>query len=347
MQFFKKTIVLKEITESFSTLNKRVGGIARLESENGVSVFHLSLINILKKEQGCYFAYLLSSPKDLTVFKLGARPTNFNKTLEDERDFSSGFAVGIVYIDSGIPTLVAFGAEQGKSISVAEFKKLVLEKCLAETRTKKDILFTAGAPEQKPPVPLPFPKKLPVAPDQNPYDDEVVATENFYLNDEKFLEKIRALESIGDYDRTETSDQPLYGKETPNKMRKGTDRAENETNFCHRETTKIPYYQSVKKGLDKLFSQYPEEPTLKLSMPNSSWIKIPLENGKHYAVGLIKENGKEKYICYGAPAPYSATPPKELGANAVFVPLSIFNLHGNGYWLLFQDAITGESVLPS
>jgi hypothetical protein len=61
-------------------------------------------------------------------------------------------------------------------------------------------------------------------------------------------------------------------------------------------------------------------------------------------VGLVLESGKEKYICYGVPCTYSKNPPKELKGFCSFIPLSIFDLTGKGYWMMFQDAITGEHV---
>lgn len=348
MPFYKKTLVLKEILEGFSIGGKRVGGIARLECDDGVTVFHLSLINLCPKTDGCYYAYLLNSPKETVAFSIGQNPTTFNKIIEDNRDFSKGLAVGIVYLSNGIPTVIAFGVEQNLSISIADFKKIVLEKCIAEKKTKKEIESISGAPEQKPPIPLPFPKKLPVSPDKNPYDDEVVATENFYLLDDNFSKKLQLIKNLeNDYDRTKNSNQTIPCEETQNKMRKGTFGNENERDFINGKQDKTPYYKKIESELLDLFSRYPEEQYLSKALPNGKWIKVALSNGKHYTVGIIKENGKEKYLCYGVPATYSTTPPKSLESGAIFVPLSIFNLHGDGYWLLFQDATTGESVLPS
>ena len=61
-------------------------------------------------------------------------------------------------------------------------------------------------------------------------------------------------------------------------------------------------------------------------------------------VGLVKEGGKEKYICYGVPAVYSKEPPKELKGFCSFIPLSVFDMKGDGYWMMFQDAVTGECI---
>lgn len=61
-------------------------------------------------------------------------------------------------------------------------------------------------------------------------------------------------------------------------------------------------------------------------------------------VGLVKEDGKEKYICYGVPDKYSTNPPETLKDCASFIPLSVFNLKGDGYWMMLQDAVTENCI---
>lgn len=354
MSFYKKTLVLKEVLEGFSQNGKKVGGIARMERENGVTVFHLSLINLRPASDGKYFAYALSSPKDLCSIELGIRPTSMSKILETDHGFEKPLAVGIVYISNGIPALVAFGAEQEQKLSIADFKKCVLDKCILESRIKKESRTESpnalGEPEQKPPVPLPFPKRLPVTPDDDPYDDEVVACENFYLKEEGFAEKIKILEKWeNDYVRMENGKQTLYREKTQEEMREATDCFQNEKNFSPGKIpfgAENPFFLSVKTELDALFSKFPEEETLTKTVPDGKWIKIPFKDDKYYVLGVVKKDGKEKYICYGVPSEYSATPPETLGNSCVFVPLSVFDLHGKGYWILFQDALTGKDVLP-
>ena len=62
-------------------------------------------------------------------------------------------------------------------------------------------------------------------------------------------------------------------------------------------------------------------------------------------MGVIKEDNLPKYICYGVPGAYSETPPKELDGYCTFIPLSVFDIMGDGFWMMFQDAITGECIL--
>ena len=66
--------------------------------------------------------------------------------------------------------------------------------------------------------------------------------------------------------------------------------------------------------------------------------------GKYYTVGLIRLDGLPRYICYGVPGKYSLHPPNELAGYCSFLPLSLFDLKGDGYWMLYQDADTGDAV---
>ena len=104
------------------------------------------------------------------------------------------------------------------------------------------------------------------------------------------------------------------------------------------------YYQKAKRELEEVFSRFPIEEDLVKIFPESKWCKVYYECEKYYVVGVIKENDEEKYICYGVPATYSPTPPKELKGYCSFIPLSVFALKGEGYWMIFQDAITGECI---
>ena len=46
------------------------------------------------------------------------------------------------------------------------------------------------------------------------------------------------------------------------------------------------------------------------------------------------------------PSVYSETPPKELDGYCSFIPLSVFDMKGDGFWMMFQDAVTGECIKP-
>ncbi len=276
MEYLKKVLILKEILSGYSYNGKSVGGIARFEQEDGVTDFSVSLIN-LKKTDGKYYVYILSNSSNLTQFELESKPVSSTFNLSDF-DIKKGFAVAITEIYQEIPTLIAFAKTENCNLSINDFKSAVINKFIKERESLNAI-----------------------------YDDEVVATENYFENEMDY----------NDYIDLENDD-----------------------------IKKEPYVLKIKQELDDVFSKFEKEETLERIIPNSKWVKINYSKNKYYVVGLMYENGNEKYICYGVPAPYSTTPPLELKGYCSFVPISVFNLKGDGYWIMFQDANSGTCVKP-
>lgn len=106
----------------------------------------------------------------------------------------------------------------------------------------------------------------------------------------------------------------------------------------------LSFYSEIKEQIDKLFSDNPCEEYLQNLLPNSKWIKVTIGSGDYYVLGIIKEDEKIKYICYGVPGIYQKEPPRELSGYPVWFPLDSEKPEGFGYWLSYQDAENGESV---
>lgn len=105
----------------------------------------------------------------------------------------------------------------------------------------------------------------------------------------------------------------------------------------------LTFYQEIKSQIDKLFQENRAEEYLQAIIPSSKWVKVN-EGEYAYVLGLIYDEEKLKYICYGVPGVYQETPPKNLCGFPVWVALDQENNHGFGYWLSYQDAISGQSV---
>ncbi len=105
------------------------------------------------------------------------------------------------------------------------------------------------------------------------------------------------------------------------------------------------FYQEMKKQIDSLFEDNPSEDYLEQLIPDSKWVKVNIDSsGDYYVLGLIYENEKLKYICYGVPGVYQKFPPRELSGYPIWFPLDEGKPEGFGYWLSYQDADSGESV---
>ena len=193
------------------------------------------------------------------------------------------------------------------------------------------------------------------------YDDELIAAENYYAFADADLSSLRIRPSAG---RADAEEPPVKaeageggeggnGPSFPPNTESGTGEggegeraAERASSEPKKPPAKQPprYYAKVQGDLRALFEQYPPEEELAACIPYSRWAKIAFARGKHYAVGVISDEGRPQYICYGVPAERLSEPPKALRGFCSFMPLSVFDLHGKGYWMMFQDADTGECI---
>jgi len=371
MAYEKKVLVLKGTDIESAIPGKPLLGIARIETENGVSELHLSLINLPKEVTGEYFALVIDGKKKSYYFELGVRPSAFAKVFPDLIDANKGLAVGIYAVNSGIPLTIMFARSDGFNFSLSDFKKLVAEKCISARRKdqkKEQAPEPAPFPNENPFDPIapnePSPIKPPYPPAPNPdpnvtppdefnrlrgqsgYDDEAVATVNYYELDEDIKSKLDTLKELRNGNSPFENELPFSsGEKETFKTYDSAHRTQDEEGARERKTDeRSDYFSTVKEELICLFDKYPPEDTLMKTFHDSKWAKIHYSKDKYYVVGLIKEDGKEKYICYGVPAVYSPKPPQELKGFCSFIPLSIFNMKGDGYWMMFQDAISGECI---
>ena len=97
--------------------------------------------------------------------------------------------------------------------------------------------------------------------------------------------------------------------------------------------------------LQELFDKYPQEQNLMKLIDNSKWCKINNDSdNKYYVVGIIYHNEDIKYICFGVPGNYNIQPPREMQGYSQWLPVDPADPYNNGYWVMCQDADTGENI---
>lgn len=102
------------------------------------------------------------------------------------------------------------------------------------------------------------------------------------------------------------------------------------------------YYEKIEEQLRRVFNLYEREEQLENSIVDSRWAKVNYgSEGNYYAIGVIYDGNKPSYICYGIPATPGQHAPKQLENYCEFVPVGI---GGTGYFMLYQNADTGESI---
>ena len=307
----KTVALIKQINGGFSTVEIR--GVARLFEKFGKAVLSLSLVNLEGLKNGNY--HLVFGKNEFLLENLDGGEFLLNEVGGND-----------LY-------LVATGEERvlvahGSFSSNIKSKEEILQD--AEKLFKKD----NGEVEKEDIF------------QAQEYDDEAVATVNYYEFDQD--------KGIENYDGEGTEncqsakgDEPFKrGEDLEEKKNVNgkTDAYENGySNEKQAENRPIgSYYSKIKEEIDKIFKDYPEEKGLAYMVSESRWAKVG-KGEKSYVVGLIFENSEPRYVCYGLAGSYYQKPTAIKGYCS-FIPISPFDLKGEGYWVMYQDAFDGKRV---
>lgn len=103
-----------------------------------------------------------------------------------------------------------------------------------------------------------------------------------------------------------------------------------------RPMRKLTYYYTVRAQLERTMKDNPPDNRLCAAVPHSEWV-----NTGRGLVGIAYREGIPRYLCVAVEA--SVTPPPEMKSVCVFVPGSYYS-DDNGFYVVFQDAETGEYV---
>lgn len=107
------------------------------------------------------------------------------------------------------------------------------------------------------------------------------------------------------------------------------------------------FYEQNKEHFERLLTDNAQLDELCDMIPGSKWVKVEYTEGEdqgHYIVGIIyDEEGAPMHICYGVPGQFALAPPDNLAKYCQWLPASIKEPKGNGYWVLYQSAKTGQT----
>ena len=106
----------------------------------------------------------------------------------------------------------------------------------------------------------------------------------------------------------------------------------------------VTFYESVKEQVDRLFANNERYAALEKLLPESRWARVDYdEKGRYYLVGTIGD--PVRYLCYGVPGEYSPTPPPDLAGYCQWLALDENDPSGKGFWIMYQDGVSGKSIL--
>lgn len=118
----------------------------------------------------------------------------------------------------------------------------------------------------------------------------------------------------------------------------------NDTNSQQENDSQDTFFETVKQQVDNLLLANQPDEILQKIIPDSKFCRV--QNGdEFYVFGVIYEQGAPKCICYGVPREYSTVPPVEVDGFCQWLPMDEHNYHGKGYWMTYQDAISGENIV--
>lgn len=122
------------------------------------------------------------------------------------------------------------------------------------------------------------------------------------------------------------------------------DLPEDKEDFIERSSN---FYSLIQPQLDELFTKFPHFRELEDLVQNTEWIKVSYsqDGSQHYILGKLFDGGVVTHLCYGIPAQSRSTaPPSSLTDYCQWLPLDLNAPDENGYWVMYQNAETGENI---
>ncbi len=102
------------------------------------------------------------------------------------------------------------------------------------------------------------------------------------------------------------------------------------------------FFDCNKEKFNEILSSNQPNQILMDLIPESKWVDVPDEN---YTFGIIfDENDSPLYICYGFKLGWSEEPPEKLEGYCQWIPLDYNDPQGNGLWVIYINAQTGERL---
>lgn len=332
-------MLVNEYDGTFTAKGKTLGGVVKFLCDGAATKMSLSLSNIDTMRMGNWYVYVFADGK---YFMFERRPQiifpspSIEKvsviiTAERIKKFIVGFADASGKINKDLayryglmeqpkPTVKYTMATPEKTENQSESPAPAAEvaaskRAAAETEESSKITESQGqataqeaeisAQEEKPAAPYP---EAPVT----EYEKFIMNSGNYYIEEE----------------RTQNSAPPADG-ETLKKIKA----IQNYSEAVGKFDGKDGYYTTVREEISDIFETFPVHGELTEKIGNSVWAKITRKNGKFFALGLILEEGRPKYICYALPSKTAMRPDRTQYLDV-----------GGGFWLITQDAQTGKRM---
>jgi len=123
---------------------------------------------------------------------------------------------------------------------------------------------------------------------------------------------------------------------------KGKDAKQKIFDYSNEHFKDSNFYIKQKNKFDEIFTIYPANKELEEHIDDSKWVTVNYDGDDYYVIGLLKSNNTVTHIVYGVPGLAGIYPPEETLEISDWLPTPTRDNPKRGYWLIFQDAITGN-----
>lgn len=330
MAYEKRLCILKQIKRGFTADGSPLSGAVHAERLGGELTLTVKLLGVAPVRDGRYALAVWIDGKHFYFELSDHNPIK----LENAPSLHDGFSVLVLFV-KGEAEPLAYGH---CGFAPADYQPLL--RAFAEDgekKKRKEPIPTPLSPIQVPGVPSP---QVPLAPgiplpdsgeeeqaERAVYDDEAIADAN-YFSEEAYDGKDHQNENA-----------PRGGRgEEKKKTNAGGASSHEEDDAVHPfyRGGGLTYYNSVREKIEDAFQKFPKAEALSTAVSNSEWIHA---NGAY--LGIVYQDGQPRYLCVATEA--HGEPPEEMKEKYVFVPKTPFT-EDEGYYVVFQDADTGEVV---
>lgn len=304
--YVKKIAVIKQVKSGFSADGGAVSGIVKCETYAGFLKVEVSLINFAPLTEGRYVLGITDGLKTVT----------FEGTAyegEGDLNLSLGFAFLVCFCHNTVAPIASAACGQ-MACALPDLKE--------EMTRRENIRPPKGGAA---------------------YDDEAITEVNYYESAYESGAAVREAEAQEKKRRSggeDEEDSRAVQSEKESRIAETAAVGSGEKEPLSGGLAGGDFYSRMEGDIKRIFANYPSEPALENAMEGSRFARITYGENKFYVFGVLKVEGKPRYICYGVPAKSDKTPPPSLKDCASFVPTE-----SGGYWLTYQDASTGVSVV--
>ena len=319
MAYEKRVCVLRQIRKGFSADGSALTGAVYAERLGTELTVTPRIAALSPLREGRYALYLWADDQTFCLELKGNSPIR----LENAPSIAAGFAALLCFV-KGEPSPIAYGRCGAAPANYAPL--------LAEPEVRK-----RPVPIPRPPVEIPMPNapNVPLAP--------TVPVPGPLPDDGSHGSPHDGRAAARDNDEAIAADN--YFPDAAHGDEKASASAEGETGAAAvgdahdlflRPRGALTYYYSVKDRLDAAFSAGERDTRLCAVYPQSEWVRQG-----DALLGIIYAEGIPRWLCVAA----EGEKPTAMGEHAIFVPASPYT--DSGFWVVFQDADTGEYVSVS